>query len=282
MDTANIMPVRNNLSRNLKQDSEIVITFTGGLGAQILSAAIYFHLRQEGGKVYADLDYFKQPGKIATPGNKGEISHWNYELGEYGLPLEGFSTRKSEKSFFKRDKSFVVSDGEEKVKLAIQALRQPEVRKLFPIKHSVTEECHRISGENDYLCIHIRRGDYVNVASHLVDDMDFINLAKTISNFVSAVVVISDSEVSDLISEGLRRLFTHCSFVIGGNPHIAHALIRQAKYLICSNSQFSLSAALLNQVGQQIFLPTKWFGDADSGLQVPINALCRFQILGMT
>lgn len=270
------------MSQNLKQESEILVTFTGGLGAQIMSAAIYFHLSQDGRMVYADLDYFKQPEKIATTGNKGEVSHWNYELGEYGLPLESFSTRKFEKPFFKRDKPFVVSDGVDKVGLAIKALRQPEVRKLFSIKPSVTEECRRVSGENDYLCIHIRRGDYVNVASHLVDDMDFINMAKTISNFVSAVIVISDSEVSDVISDGLRGLFAHCSFVIGGNPHIAHALIRQAKYLICSNSQFSLSAALLNQVGQQIFLPTRWFGDADSNLQIPINELCRFQILGKT
>jgi hypothetical protein len=270
------------MSPNSKQDSEVLITFTGGLGAQILSAAIYFYLKGDGHKVYADLDYFKQPGKTATLGNKGEVSHWNYELGEYGLFLGGFSTKKFEKSFFKRNKPFVISDGADKVKLAIEALRQSEVREFFPIKNSVTEECHQIFGKNDYLCIHIRRGDYVNVASHLVDDIDFVNLAKSISKFVPAVIVISDSEVSDVISKGLHGLFTHCSFVIGGNSHIAHALIRQAKYLICSNSQFSLSAALLNQVGQQIFLPTKWFGDADSNLQVPINALCRFQILGVT
>lgn len=270
------------MSQNRKQDSEILVTFTGGLGAQILSAAIYFYLKGDGSKVYADLDYFKQPGKTATPGNKGEVSHWNYELGEYGLSLEKFTIKKRENSFFKRNKIVVVSDGADKFRLAIDALRQPEVREFFPITRSVAEKCRRISGNHDYLCIHIRRGDYVNVASHLVDDMDFLNLAKSLSKFVPAVIVISDSEVSDMINEGLHELFAHCSFVIGGNPHVAHALIRQAKYLICSNSQFSLSAALLNQVGQQIFLPTQWFGGADSNLQLPINTLCRFQILGMT
>jgi hypothetical protein len=55
------------MSQNRKQDSEILVTFTGGLGAQILSAAIYFYLKGDGSKVYADLDYFKQPGKTATP-----------------------------------------------------------------------------------------------------------------------------------------------------------------------------------------------------------------------
>jgi hypothetical protein len=269
------------MNQNPRQDSEVFVTFTGGLGAQIFSAAIYYYLKGKGRTVYANLDYFKQPGKMATVGNKGEASHWNYELGEYGLPLEGFSTKKFEKTFFKRNKPYVISDGAGKVELAIEALRQQEVKKVFPIKHSAVEECHKVSGGNDYLCIHIRRGDYVNVASHLVDDTDFVNLAKSIANFVPAVIVISDSDVSGVVKENLSGLFTHCSFIIGGNPHIAHALIRQAKYLICSNSQFSLSAALLNEVGQQIFVPTKWFGDSDSNIQMPINALCRFQILGI-
>lgn len=267
------------MSQNPSHASEVFVTFTGGLGAQIFSAAIYYDFKSKGRAVYADVDYFKEPGRTATVGNKGEISHWNYELGEYGLPLEGFSTKKFEKTFFKRNMPHVISDGAEKMELAIEALRHQEMKRLFPIKYSVAEECRRITGGNDYLCIHIRRGDYVNVASHLIDDMDFVNLAKSLSNFVTAVIVISDSEVSGLIKEGLSRLFRHCSFVVGGNVHSAHALIRQAKYLVCSNSQFSLSAALLNEVGQQVFVPTKWFGDVDANIQMPINALCRFQVL---
>lgn len=270
------------MSQKLKQDSEVLITFTGGLGAQIFSAAIYFYLKQASCKVYADLDYFKQAGKTATPGNKGEVSHWNYELGEYGLYIEDFSTKIFNKSFFKRNNPIVISDGVEKVNLGIEALRKPEASKYFPIKNSIIGECHQVSGSNGYLCIHIRRGDYVNVASHLVDDMDFVNLAISISNFVASVIVISDSEVSGVIRERLSGLYTHCTFMTGGSPHVAHALIRQAKYLICSNSQFSLSAALLNQVAKQVFLPTQWFGNDDSNMQMPINALCRFQILSKT
>ena len=268
------------MSQYLKQDSEVIVTFTGGLGAQILSASIYFSLKANRHKVYADLSYFEHPGNIAISGNKGEISHWNYELDSYKLPLEEFETKKFKNSFFQLNKHIAISDGPEKLRLSIDALRQSEIRKLFPIDSSIIAECQQISGNNDYLCIHIRRGDYVNVASHLVEDMDFINLAKSISEFVPAVIVISDSEVSGVINENLPQLFAHCSFVTGGNPHTAHALIRRAKFLICSNSQFSLSAALLNQEAQQVFLPTQWFGDADSAIQVPINALCRFQILG--
>jgi len=267
------------MNQNSRQGSEVFVTFSGGLGAQIFSCAIYFFLKKKGRAVYAQLDYFQQPGKTATVGNKGEVSHWNYELGEFGLPPEGFSIKKIEKSVFKRNKPEVISDSAGKVTLAIEALRQQEVRNIFPIKHSIVDECNKVSGGNDYLCIHIRRGDYVNVASHLVDEMDFVKLANSISNFVHSVIVVSDSGVSRMVREKLSGLFTHCSFVIGGSPHVAHALMRRAKYLICSSNQFSLSAALLNEVGQQVFLPTKWFGDADSNIQMPIDALCRFQLL---
>ncbi|MBI3479390.1 MAG: alpha-1,2-fucosyltransferase [Nitrosomonadales bacterium] len=266
---------------NAQQFPETAVTFTGGLGAQIFSAAIYYHLKSKGHTVYADMDYFKQPAKIAPVGNMGEISLWNYELEEYGLPFAGFATKTFEKSFFKLKKHHVILDGPEKFALAIEALRQQAIKKLFPIASSIIEECHQISGGDDYLCIHIRRGDYVNVASHMVDDTDFINLAKSISGFVTKVIVISDSEVSDTIKESLPNLYKQCSFIVGGNLHIAHALIRQAKYLICSNSQFSLSAALLNEIAQQVFLPTKWSGDDNSSIQKPINALCRFQILNI-
>lgn len=269
------------MSQFIPQDSEAVVTFTGGLGAQIFSAAIYHYLVNMGRTVHADLDYFKQPGKVATVGNKGEVSHWNYELEEYGLPLDKFSTKRFEKTWFGRDKHHVIADGPEKMELAIEALRRPDVKAIFPVKPSIVEECRRISGGNDYLCLHIRRGDYVNAASHLVDDRDFVNLAKSLSNCVRVAIVISDSEVPDSIREKLSGLFKHCSFVVGGNLHVAHALIRQARYLVCSNSQFSLSAALLNEAGQQIFVPTKWFGDADAKIQAPINALCRFQVLSV-
>lgn len=260
---------------------EVFVTFTGGLGAQIFSAAIYSHLKNQGRTVYADLSYFNQPAKVAIVGNKGEVSQWNWELDVYGLPLQKFTTKQIKKTFFKKNMPEVIADGARKVELAIEALRQSDIKRTFPIPPNIIEECHQITGENEYLCIHIRRGDYVNVASHLVDDLDFVNLAKSISGFVKHVVVISDSEVSNIVSEKLKALYPNCSIIVGGNLHVAHALIRRAKFLICSNSQFSLSAALLNEVGQQIFLPTQWFGDVDSNIQIPINALCRFQILNV-
>jgi fructosamine-3-kinase len=154
----------------------------------------------------------------------------------------------------------LISDGADKMALAIEALRQQEVKNYFPVKHSIVDECYKISDGNDYLFIHIRRGDYVNVASHLVDDLDFVSLAKSVSNFVTWAVIISDSEVSSMVRDKLMELYPNCSIIVGDNLHVAHALIRQANYLICSNSQFSLSAALLNETAQQIFLPNHWVG----------------------
>jgi Glycosyl transferase family 11 len=267
---------------SINQDnSDVFVTFSGGLGAQIFSAAIYFSLQSKGRTIFADLSYFNQPAKTAIVGNKGEVSQWTYELSEYGLPLQAFATKPIKKAFFKRNMPEIIADGARKVELAIEAIRQREIKDRFPIPQNIIKECQQITGSNDYLCIHIRRGDYVNVASHLVDDLDFVNLAKSISSFVTHAVVISDSEVSNIVSDKLNALFPNWSIIVGGNLHVAHALIRGAKYLICSNSQFSLSAALLNENGQQIFLPTQWFGDVDTDIQIPINALCRFQILNV-
>ena len=41
-----------------KKERPVAITFTGGMGAQIVSAAIYYHLEHEGRPVIADFSYF--------------------------------------------------------------------------------------------------------------------------------------------------------------------------------------------------------------------------------
>lgn len=44
--------------------THVVVTVTGGMGAQIISAAVYFSLRNEGRTVYADLSYFDKAERI--------------------------------------------------------------------------------------------------------------------------------------------------------------------------------------------------------------------------
>ena len=159
------------------------------------------------------------------------------------------------------------------------ALHNPEIKKLFKIPEQIIYECNGIIRNYNYLCIHIRRGDYLNVASHLVGENEFIDLAKSFADLVRQVIVISDSELSVQFKNNLEKHFNNnCSYVIGGNLHVAHALMRKPKYLICSNSQYSLTAALLNDVAAQIYIPTNWYGNTHSDIQTELNKLCCFQI----
>lgn len=254
-----------------------IITFTGGLGAQILSASIYYYFRDIGSEIYADLNYFKQPESQAIIGTNTD-SHWKYELGEYGIPIDQFETKKYNR-FLKYLNRYDVPNGAKKVKLALMALHNPEIKKLFKIPEQIIYECNGIIRNYNYLCIHIRRGDYLNVASHLVGENEFIDLAKSFADLVRQVIVISDSELSVQFKNNLEKHFNNnCSYVIGGNLHVAHALMRKSKYLICSNSQYSLTAALLNDVAAQIYIPTNWFGNTHSDIQTELNKLCCFQI----
>jgi len=49
-----------------------IVTFTGGMGAQIISAAIYFSMKNSGRPVYAVLSYFDRPESIAVVGKTGD------------------------------------------------------------------------------------------------------------------------------------------------------------------------------------------------------------------
>lgn len=257
----------------LKESKPVVVTFTGGMGAQVISAAIYFLLRDEGRKVYADMTYFEKASHVAVEGNAGDVSHWDWQLQSFGLFPESFERLPN----LRRSKYKVIQDGEEKSALGMKALGMASIQKYFPEEKSLEDILPQEIIPN-YLCIHVRRGDYVNVASHLVNDEIFIELANKIAGLVSGVVIVSDSEISDSFRRAICNIYQKAIFLDGIDAITAHRAMRNARVLICSNSQFSLIAALLNRHAL-VFLPKKWFGDKYQELAAPINDLCSFQIL---
>jgi len=252
----------------------VVVTFTGGMGAQIISAAIYFLLKQEGRKVFADMSYFEKSAHIATEGTAGDISHWDWQLHSFSLFPESFDAmQKLHRSRYK-----IIKDGENKSSLGIKALSNESIRQKFTDKESMKDILPERFLPN-YLCIHVRRGDYVNVASYLVDDEDFLELANKISGLVDSVVIVSDSMIPDAFREQICGVFKNALFLDNVDAVTTHRVMRNARVLICSNSQFSLVAALLNRRAL-VFLPKKWFGNkSQKKLTEPLNALCDFQVL---
>jgi hypothetical protein len=257
-----------------QQNRPAVVTFTGGMGAQMISAAIYFSLKNAGHAVYADLSYFDTPENVAVLGHKGDCSHWSWQLEPFGLVPSSFKIPENvtKKNFD------ILEDGPQKLELALKAFAESEVQKNFEIPAGV-EDLLPMEFLNGYLCMHVRRGDYVNVASHLIPDSEFHNLAKKISGLVENLVVLSDSPIGMEFRTELLAYFKQIIYLDNTDPFSAHRIMRKARILICSNSQFSLIAAALNSQAL-IFIPKQWFGEGERHIEAPIHARSIFQVLG--
>lgn len=258
--------------RGRYQGEVTVVDFTGGMGAQIISAAIFFDLNLIGKKVTGDMTYFDLPQHMATPGNVGECSHWGWQLDFLGHSLSSFDIQHG----MQASRPCVIRDGAQKLELGLQALAKPEVRERFALSS------HLFSGlpidtSQKYLCIHIRRGDYLNVASHLVPTQYFMSITRKFSKLIEKVVVISDSPVESLLLETLSQSFGNVEILDTIDAQTAHIIMRSARVLIGSNSQFSLVAAALSTDSLSL-VPLRWYGDSNRDLEVLLSDRCSFQI----
>lgn len=255
-------PTENDLTdTDLSLLKSIAISFQGGLGAQITSAAIYFYLHRSGYKVYADFSYFNNEVHLATVGD-GRCSQWEFRLDGYGLPLSFFENVDNHSD----DEPITIQDGALKVQLFQKAIKDPEVRKYFPISRS-REILKSIDffglyslEPHSYVCMHIRRGDYMNSDVHyIVPENDFLVLAEKFSNLHSTIVVASDSKLSQEFINKVNKIFSKTVFLdsMKMNDLVTHSIMRLASILICSNSQFSMTAGFLSE--GLAFIPTKFF-----------------------
>ena len=117
-----------------KTPKKVIVTFTGGMGAQILSAAIYFSMKNSGKEVYADLTYFDTPENIAIEGQIGQPSHWAWQLKPFGLLPSDFESYTGKKAASED----LIVDGSRKISLALSALQCKSVQQYFPIANLTT------------------------------------------------------------------------------------------------------------------------------------------------
>ena len=238
-----------------KKEKKVIITFTGGMGAQILSAAIYLAMKDAGKKVYADLTYFDTPAKLATEAAIGQVSQWAWQLSLFGINPSDFEifTGKNSK------KEDLIVDGPRKIQLSLRALQDKKIQHHFSMA-KFPADTFGLEGAK-YVCAHIRRGDYVNVASHLMADEEFLSATNKFSSLCDTLVIVSDSRISESLKTHFSTQFKDCIFLDNIDAYTTHCIMRNASALICSNSQFSLVAAALNTTGI-VLIPTNW-GDSD-------------------
>lgn len=246
-----------------------IISFTGGLGAQLFSASGYLHLLQAGEPVAADLRYFDRAPREALPGQPGQVSFWGWALDAYGLQRSDFRTALTGR---------LVPDGAEKLALAMAGFAEPGIRARFPVAEAAQAQRRQLFGERRYACLHIRRGDYLNVASYLVPDEAFLRALAPVLRLVDQVLVVSDSPLSPALAGRLAALAPQAVVATGGSPALVHGLMRLADVLVGSNSQFSLSAAALRSADQLTLLPARHDADPASDNNRLLASLREFQL----
>jgi hypothetical protein len=237
-----------------------LIHIEGGLGSQILGAITFWNLQNMLGKEEArcDLSYFSDEAQ-----SKGL---WAYELGKFNLPQSEFKKyeSRSKRNLLKAKRDFLTYD-----ELAQDYWEKSRLRYLSKFDYdrgkvfAYFQEKIELKPDEPFTAIHIRRGDYLQVASKIVKVDDYLQIVKAIRNLVSGkVIIVSDSEVSHEDKSNLREVLDSAKLFYLDTPELdsfnTHCLLREAELLITANSTYSFSAGLLGRQGQNVFSPLQF------------------------
>lgn len=276
----------------------IIVRLFGGMGNQMFQYALgrvlaiknntelfldTIHLTDHGKRFYYpkhvnrnyDLDLFSIQAKIAT---QPDIP-WKYRVwGDtflkdiiYVLTRKLFKNPYKEK-YFHFDPSILTAPDGSYVEGFWQSYKYFEqysdiIRKDFQVAVSLSQEIKNLGDEirkGESLCIHVRRGDFVNNAYHEVVNPEYYKKAfQEISQraFIEKVYVFSDNIAwcKENIQFPVGMVYVDDSF--SGERGIGHFwLMTQCNHFIIPNSTFSWWAAWLSERGgKQVVGPKKWF-----------------------
>lgn len=251
------------------------ITFTGGLGAQIISASAYLYLKKKSTPVRANFDYFDIAKKISIYDSLGikytkTVDFFPWQLDDLGISQSDFKADGAELE--------IVTDGPQKHELSIAGFADPEIREVFKIPATSVTARTQLFADEPYTCIHIRRGDYLRVASYLIDEHAFYEALCSVSKLTANVLLLSDSNLSESFVDKINGLRLNIKFLRGGSPGLAHGLMRLSRILICSNSQYSYTAAFLREQTSLTLLPSRHEADENSEFNKFLRSMSAFQL----
>jgi hypothetical protein len=260
-----------------KEDDYILVSFTGGLGAQLLSSAIYYDLIEKGYKVAADLNYFSKDEKTSVLLKNG-LTHWNWQLDSFGIKKADFST-------FVQKRVVYLPDGHLKSVLACNAFLNLNIKNKFKklsfddLTNKCLHEYNFILPKEYFICIHVRRGDYLNVASYIVPEAFFELISLKFKGIIETIIVFTDGELDQSFIRILNNNFSKVLLFENSclDPFTTHTIMRHSKVFIGSNSQYSFTAGVLND--NLVIMPKIWFGKELDELNQQIIKLSDFVVL---
>lgn len=273
----------------LKPDFSTVF-FEGGLGSQILSMIQLMNLsRGTNVEVAANCDYFER-NEVFTHDNG--LTHWKWALDRYGIHREELVLKFKAKASRRREQ-LRLSPSEFSEFICNNSLFRvdDEIKSNFPIT-TLAEDRSIAFFEGRtvtaYAVIHIRKGDYLKVASKIVKVDEVVSFLDTVRAFMpKEVIVISDGEFTHqeissfewvLPSESgfqLRFYGSESKF----DEYLCHDLMRLADFLVTSNSTFSFTAGILSEKkNSSIFFPTEFYAHG-SNLNLVFQKSSTFSLI---
>ena len=250
--------VLNFAQENLGLRHKRTVHLEGGLGSQILGAIYFWNLldTMPEGKVGCNLSYFKNStvGILLRP----------WALDSFGIPITEFQKYEKLSRY-----SSLLSKKDYLTEQEIEANYWETARTKYLDRFSFSQDYLigyfnsrlNLDLHNDYTAVHIRRGDYLQVASLLISVENYADLLNSIEPLLSKeIVFVSDSPLHEqeivMLTEAVgpdRK--SHFLDSPDIDPFAAHCLLRNSTILVCANSTFSFTAGLLGKIGQSVFSP---------------------------
>lgn len=248
-------------TRKIYKNVEVVF-IEGGLGSQLMGTFEYLSRIEldKDKKTLANLDYFENEKTYRRSGN----SFWPWSLWRYDIDPIFFEKYSQESNFLKHRKNrintWATPDHWEYIK--------SELPKKFIVDElRVTKVLEEHGATKDYSVLHVRRGDYLKVASRIMEHEENIKLLKQIMPMLKGkIFVVSDESFTNEI----KNLYTNCTEmqVIFLDPqsepdYVIHDLMRMSSVLITSNSTFSFTAGILAKPETRVFTPNFFYGSTN-------------------
>jgi hypothetical protein len=259
------------------------ISIEGGLGSQILTYIQFRERHLSNAKVKCNLEYFDIPEGKKTK----NLSYWKWELSSYGISRDSLSTYS--KNFTKLQR--VINESKQLPGYEFLASWSAETGKkykaIFPVDLEKTNEIREkiLGGRSEgYLVVHIRRGDYLYVASHLVTIQTYLRfIMQNRNELPNKIVFSSDSEFSHDDKEIISNALNDFSIYFLDNDTYTgkeiHDFMRLASHLICANSTFSFSAGLLASESSKVYFPVQFQKSGENGGCNPFLAVSDFALM---
>ena len=265
-----VFVTKYNIQIKFKLIDRNTVYFEGGLGSQILAYIHYRDISQNNKtKVFADFSYFN---KIKVDTHKqNSPTLWTYKLGRYGIEISDFPLREKKNRFLIKPIFLPMNFNESNRNLI------KEIKSEIKINYSgLVDYLNQfgVTTSEEYCCIHIRKGDYIAVASYLIDTKQILNLIDKIQEFLpNKIFIVSDGEVDSELLEYFENTFPEKKVLKPLNnedAYLLHDLMRNSKILIAANSTFSFSAALLSSENTIAFIPQIFYAqDLNRNLDTP-------------